>query len=176
MGKNKISTKTIQYSVYDRTNGGTTYIGDTVTYTRPDVEMQTDGFSGAGIMGEIDLPTLGQLAGMEGELAFNMTTEKMVDLFAPKAHTIEVRWVTNVINTATGNIEVQANKEIVKFLPKSISLGDIEGNETNESSMTYEILAYQYIIDGKSVMKIDKLNNVFMVGDTDYSARIRNLL
>lgn len=172
----KISTKTIQYSVYDKTSGKNKYVGDTTTYTRPDIEMQTDGFSGAGIMGEIDLPTLGQLAGMEGELAFNKTTEEMVALFTPTAHTIEVRWVTNTLNTATGDIEVQANKEIVKFLPKSISLGDIEGNETNEASMTYEILSYQYLIAGKTVIKIDKLNNVFIVNGVDYSAKIRNLL
>lgn len=172
----KIATKTIQYSVYDKTNGGSKYVGDTATYTRPDIEMQTDGFTGAGIMGEIDFPTLGQLAAMEGELGFNKTNEQMVNLFAPGSHTIEVRWVTNVINSATGAVEVQGNKEIITFLPKSISLGDIEPNETNESSMTYEILAYQYLINGKSVMKIDKLNNVFIIGGKDYSAKIRDLL
>lgn len=172
----KISTKTIAYSIYDKTSGKNKHIGDTTTYTRPDIEMLTDTFSGAGIMGEIDLPTLGQLGAMEGEIAFNKTTEEMVDLFSPIAHTIESRWVTNVINTATGNIEVQSNKEIIKLMPKSISLGDIENNEANESSMTYEILAYQYLINGKSVVKIDKLNNVFMINGVDYSEKIRNLL
>lgn len=174
--KKKIATKTIQYSIYDKTSGSSKYVGDTTTYTRPEIEMQTDGFSGAGIMGEIDLPTLGQLGAMEGEIGFNKTTKEMVGLFTPKAHTVEVRWVTNVIDSATGNIEVQANKEIIKFLPKSISLGDIEANEANESSMTYEILSYQYLIEGKTVMKIDKLNNVFIINGVDYSAKIRNLL
>lgn len=172
----KIATKTIAYSIYDKTSGKIKHIGDTTTYTRPDIEMLTDGFSGAGIMGELDLPTLGQIGSMEGELAFNKTTELMVNLFSPKAHTIESRWVTNVIDKATGNIDVQSNKEILKILPKKISLGDIENNETNESSMTYEILAYQYIIDGKSVIKIDKLNNVFIINGVDYSEQIRDLL
>lgn len=172
----KISTKTIMYSVYDKTDGKTKYVDDTTSYKRPDIETLTDTFTGAGIMGEIDLPTLGQLAAMEGELAFNKTNEKMIALFTPEAHTIETRWVTNVINTATGNISTQSNKEIVKLFPKTLSLGEIEGNEANESSMTYEILAYQYIIDGKSVIKIDKLNNVFMINGIDYSAKIRDLL
>lgn len=172
----KISTKTIMYSVYDKTGGKNKYIDDTTSYKRPDIEMLTDGFTGAGIMGEIDLPTLGQLGAMEGELAFNKTTDKMVELFTPEAHQIEVRWVTNVIDTATGNITTQGNKEIIKLLPKTLSLGEIEGNETNESSMTYEILAYQYLINGKSVIKIDKLNNVFIVNGVDYSKKIRDLL
>ena len=172
----KISTKTIMYSVYDKTSGKAQYIDDTTTYKRPEIETLTDGFTGAGIMGEIDLPTLGQLGGMEGELGFNKTNEKMIDLFTPKAHTLEVRWVTNVLNTSTGNVTVQSNKEIIKILPKKLDLGEIEGNETNEASMTYEILSYQYIIDGKTVIKIDKLNNVFIINGVDYSEKIRNLL
>lgn len=172
----KIATKTIMYSIYDKTSGKPKYIDDTTSYKRPEIEMLTDGFTGAGIMGEIDLPTLGQLAAMEGEIAFNKTNGAMIELFTPKAHTIESRWVTNVLNTATGNVGVQSNKEIVKIVPKKIDLGEIEGNEKNESSMTYEILAYQYIIDGKTVIKIDKLNNVFIVNGVDYSAKIRSLL
>ena len=172
----KISTKTIQYAIYDKTNGKSTYVGDTTTYTRPEIEMLTDGFTGAGIMGEIDLPTLGQIGAMEGELGFNKTTTQVIKLFTPEAHTIEARWVTNVINTANGKIETQGNKEIIKLLPKTLSLGDIENNETNESSMTYEILSYQYLINGKTVMKIDKLNNVFIINGVDYFKRIRNLL
>ena len=172
----KIATKTIMYSIYDKTSGKPKYIDDTKSYKRPEIEMLSDGFTGAGIMGELDLPTLGQLAGMEGEIAFNKTNAKMIALFTPEAHTIESRWVTSVLNTATGNVAPQSNKEIVKILPKKIDLGEIEGNEKNEASMTYEILAYQYIIDGKTVVKIDKLNNVFMINGVDYSEKIRNLL
>lgn len=172
----KIANKTIMYSVYDKTSGKAKYVDDTTSYKRPDIEMLSDGFSGAGIMGEIDLPTLGQLGGMEGELGFNKTNAKMVALFTPEAHTLEVRWVTNILNTATGNASVQSNKEIIKILPKSISLGEVKGNETNESSMTYEILSYQYIIEGKTVIKIDKLNNVFIVNGKDYSKKVRDLL
>lgn len=172
----KIATKTIMYSIYDKTSGKAKYIDDTTSYKRPEIEMLTDGFTGAGIMGEIDLPTLGQLGGMEGEIGFNKTNKKMIDLFTPKAHTIEARWVTSVLNTSNGNVTAQSNKEIVKLLPKKIDLGEIEGNEKNEASMTYEIIAYQYILDGKTVIKIDKLNNVFIINGVDYSAQIRNLL
>ena len=171
-----IATKTIQYSIYDRTDGTAKYVDDTATYKRPDIEMLTDGFTGAGIMGEIDLPTLGQIGGMEGEMTFNRTNQKVVALFSPGSHIIEARWVTNVLDTATGASKIQANKEIITLLPKSLSLGDIEGNETNESTMTYEVVAYEYIIDGKSMIKIDKLNNVFIVNGKDYSAQIRDAL
>lgn len=172
----KIATKTIQYSVYDRTDGGAKFVEDTSSYTRPDIEMMSDGLSGAGIMGEIDLPTLGQIDSMEIEIALNKTNERAIGMFAPGAHTAEIRWVTNVLNAATGESTVQANKDIVKYLPKSLSMGDIENNETNEGTLTGEVLTFQHIIDGKTVIKIDKLNNVFMVNGKDYAEVIRNSL
>ena len=172
----KIATKTIQAAIYDRTSGTAKYVDDAKTYKRPDIEMMSDGFSGLGIMGEVDLPTLGQIAGMEGEIGFNGTNEKSVVLFAPGTHVIEARWVSNVLDTATGVSKAVANKEIVTYLSKNFSLGDIESNEANESTLTYEIIAYEYIRDGKSLIKIDKLNNVFIVNGVDYSAQIREAL
>lgn len=172
----KIATKTIQYSIYDRTNGSAKFVEDTTSYTRPEIAMMSDGISGSGIMGEIDMPTLGQLDSMEVEVTLNKTNERAIEMFAPGAHTMEVRWATNVLNSATGGSSVQANKEIIKYLPKTLSLGDIENNETNEGTLTGEVLTYQYIIDGKTVIKIDKLNNVFIVGGKDYSAAIRSAL
>lgn len=172
----KISTKTIQYKIYDRTSGSAVFVEDTTSYTRPEIPMMTDGISGSGIMGEIDMPTLGQLDSMEIEVALNKTNERAVAMFAPGAHTMETRWVTNVLDTSTGSSKIQANKEIIKYLPKTLSLGDIENNETNEGTLTGEVLTYQHIIDGKTVIKIDKLNNVFIVNGKDYSSEIRSAL
>lgn len=172
----KIATKTIQYSIYDRTSGKAQFVDDTKTYTRPEIAMMSDGLSGSGIMGEIDLPTPGQLDSMEFELALNKTNARAIEMFAPCAHTIEARWVTNVLDTATGNSKVQANKEIIKYLPKTLSQGDVENNETNEGTLAGEVLTYEHIIDGKSVMKIDKLNCVFIVNGKDYYSDIRKAL
>ena len=172
----KISTKTIQAAIYDRTDGKATYVDDSATYKRPDIEMITDGFSGLGIMGEIDLPTLAQVGGMEGEIGFTNSSKRSTALFAPGSHIIEARWVTNVLDTSTGKSSVVAHKEICTILPKNLGLGDIEPNEANEPSLTYEIIAYEYICNGESLIKIDKLNNVFMVNGVDYSKQIRDAL
>lgn len=172
----KIRNKTIQYSVYNRDGSKPKYVGDTNSYTRPSIENLTDTIAGAGLMGEVDLPAIGQLASMECELAFNKTNTEFVELAAPKAHKIEVRWVTDIVDSANSSIGIEANKEIMTVIPKSAELGDIEGNSTNEASITFEVLYYQYIIAGKSVLEIDKLNNVYKVNGVDYSAKIRNAL
>ena len=172
----KYASKTIQYSIYDRTNGGSEYVGDTSSYTRPEVEYLADTIKGTGLMGEIELPTSGQIGAMSIELSFNKTNKKFTELLAPKSHKIEVRWATDVLNSSTGATEVEANKEIVTFVPKTGSLGDIESNETNEATLNGEVLYYQYIINGESVIEIDKLNMILKVNGVDYSEAIRNAL
>lgn len=172
----KIANKTIQYSIYQRDNGKADYIGDTASYTRPDIETMTDTIAGAGLMGEVDMPTPGQIGSMEGEITFNKTNEKFVKLFSPRAKTIEVRWVNDSIDSSNANVSMTANKEIMTIMPKTASLGDIEGNATNEATLSFEVLYYQYFIDGKPILEIDKLNNIFKVDGVDYSAEIRNAL
>lgn len=173
----KIATKTVQYAIYDKTNSKkSVYVDDTQSYTRPSIEMLSDEITGAGIMGEIDIPALGAIASMEGEITLNKTNEKAIALFTPTAHKIEIRWVTNVLDSKTGTSTTQANKEIITMLPKNLELGDIETNETNEGTLTFECLTYEYIVDGKSKIKIDKLNNVFIINGTDYSKKLRDAL
>lgn len=172
----KIRNKTIQYAVYNRDSGKASYICDTSSYTRPDIEALTDTIKGAGIMGEIDLPTLGQIGSMEAEITFNKTNTEYVDLTAPMAHKIEIRWVTDLIDSSNATTGIEGNKEFLTVVPKKSELGDIETNETNEATITFEVLYYQYIVAGKALIEIDKLNNIFKVNGVDYSAQIRNAL
>ena len=172
----KIRNKTIQFAIYNRDNGKAQFVCDTSSYARPSLESMTDTVKGAGLMGEIDLPTIGQLGSMEVEITFNKSNSEYIALTSPKAHKIEVRWVTDIMDSANASINVEANKEFLTVIPKKSELGDIESNETNEATITFEVLYYQYIVAGKSVLEIDKLNNIFKVNGVDYSAQIRKAL
>lgn len=168
----KLANKTLQYSVYDRTSGSAKYVEDTTKYKRPSIENLTDTLKGAGIMGEIDLPTLGQIGSMEIEITFNKTNAKAVALLSPETHTIEVRWVNDSFDSKTGGVSIESNKEIIKYMTKTFENGEIESNSTNEATLTGEVLTYQYILNGKSVVEIDKLNNVYKINGKDYTANI----
>lgn len=172
----KYANKTIQYAIYNRDSGTAKFICDTSAYKRPSIENLTDTIKGAGLMGEIDLPTLGQVGSMECEITFNKSNAHFVELSAPKAHSLEIRWVTDVLDSANVQVGIEASKEIMTVIPKKAEFGDIETNETNEGTLAFEVLYYQYIVDGKSLLEIDKLNNVYKVNGVDYSASIRNAL
>ena len=172
----KHGNKTIQYSIYDRSAGNPDFIGETTSLKRPSLEMLTETMSGAGFAGEIDLPTLGQLSAMEYEISFKNANEKAIKLFGQKAQHLEARWVTDVLDTATGKIGIRANKDIIKCIPKKIDLGSVEGNATNETSVTFEVTYFKHIQDGKALIEIDKLNNVFIINGVDYAKELREAL
>lgn len=172
----KLKGNTIQYSVYDRTKGKAKKVADTTTYTRPPIEKMTETFAGSAVPGEIDLPAYLALNSMEGAMGFTQSNDDVVELFTPVAHKIEVRWVAETLNSATGNMEICAYKELITMLPKAMDLGELENNTANENELTYEVLAYELIIEGKSKIKIDKLNNVLKINGTDYASKVRNAL
>lgn len=172
----KYGNKTLQYKAYDRTKGKPEFMPDVTSYKRPDIEEMTDTISGAGIMGEIDLPTLGQLSSLEVEFGFRRANKKSIELFAQEAHEIEVRWVTDVLDTAGAKITTCANKDIIKTVPKKLSLGNIETNSTNEATVSMECIYFKHIQDGETLIEIDKLNNVFIVNGVDYAKAIREAL
>ena len=172
----KYGNKTLQYKIYNRTSGKPDFITDTTSYKRPDVEVMTDTISGAGIAGEIDMPTLGQLSAMEIEIGFKRANKKAVELFGQKTQEIESRWVTDVLDTSGAKISTCANKDIIKAIPKKLSLGNVETNSTNDSSVTLEVVYIKHIQDGETLFEIDKLNNVFIVNGVDYAKQIREAL
>ncbi len=170
------SNKTVQYAVYSRDGGSPAYVQDTTTITRPSLEFLTDTLSGAGINGEIDMPTYAQLGSMTYEIGLRRTNPRAVALLSPGTHELETRWVTDTIDTSTGAASVSANKEIVKGFAKSLEGGTLENNASQEANLVLEVAYYKYIQDGETLIEIDKLNNVFLVNGVDYGQAVRDNL
>lgn len=170
------NNKTVQYAVYNRTSGSSKFVGDTTVLARPNLELLTDTIKGAGILGEVDMPTISQLGSMSYEITLRKQNDDAVALFEQKNQEIEVRWVSDYVDSTTGNSSVIANKDIVKGMPKSLSGGSIENNTQNESTVVLEVLYIKHIQNGVTKYEIDKLNNVFIINGVDYGKIIRDNL
>lgn len=169
----KFGNKTLQYALYDRTDGGRTFVQDTTDVTRPDLEFLTDTLKGAGILGEIELAALAQLKSMSHAISLNRSNPKAAALFAPKTHELELCWVTDVLDSATGKLKTSQNKEIFKAIPKKLSGGKLENGSNEGGSLELEDIYYKYIQDGVTIHEIDKLNNVCIISGVDYAKEIR---
>ena len=168
--------KTLQYAVYDRTEGRAQFVQDTTTVTRPSIELLTDTIKGAGILGEIDMPALGQIGSLNYEIGLRRTNPRAVALFAQKTHELEVRWVTDVVDSNNAKIGTSANKDIFKGVSKKMEGGTLENISAQETTLGFEVVYFKHIQDGKTMVEIDKLNNVLIVDGIDYAKEIRDNL
>lgn len=172
----KINARTIKYTIYDRSGDRAKLIGETTSVTLPNLEYLTEAISGAGINGEIDFPTLGQIGSAVLAIAHRGLGDGIITLSAPKVQNIEIRWAAYAIDEATGATEIVDKKVIFKGLPKKLDSGVVEPNKAEESATEFEMLYYKLIIKGKTRIEIDKLNDVFIVDGVDYNAAIKNVL
>lgn len=172
----RYNARTIKGALYDKTEGRSKLLCDTVTVTYPDLELLTETLKGVGINGEIDLPTYGQLGSLEVEISHNGLSADTIKMFGQQKQELEHRWASQVLDSEKGSSEVVGKKVIIKGLPKKLGIGSIEPNKAEEPTSSFEVLYLKYIIGNQPVLEIDKLNDVFKVGNVDYSEALRNVL
>ncbi|MBN1048709.1 phage major tail tube protein [Clostridium botulinum] len=164
----EIKNKTIDFSVYVRDSGSADKIGNTTDITLPSIEKITDTIKGSGIMGELDLPTYGQISSMETEISMRVSDDKFAVLSS--ANQLEYRWVTDSYDTSTGKARVIPNKAFLTVANKKADEGKIESGASQDGSLSFEVIAYKRICDGKEILNIDKLNGIYSInGKNMYS-------
>lgn len=172
----RYQSRTIKGALYDRGNGAPKLLADVVGVTYPDLELLSETLKGAGINGEIDLPTYGQFGSLVIEVSHNGLGTDVVKTFRMQTQQFEHRWAAQVLNSENGQSEVQGKKVIFHGIPKKLGLGSIEPNKAEGSSSAFEVTYLKYIIGNTVALEIDKLNDKFVVDGVDYSAAIRNVL
>lgn len=172
----KYQSRSIKGTLYDKKHGGAKWLSDTVTVTYPDIEFLSETLKGAGINGEIDLPTYGQLGSLEVEIAHNGLNKENIKLLRLEKQELEHRWASQVMNTETGATEVVGKKVIFHGVPKKMGIGSIEPNKAEEPSTALELLYIKYMIGNQVMFEIDKLNDKVIVDGVDYSAKVWNVL
>lgn len=157
-----ISNKTVDYRIYSRRTGTPKLICNTKSVELPAIEKMTDTVKGSGIMGELDLPSYGQFSSMELSVNTGVSDEtNMTELLL--TNDIEIRWVVDAIDVATGTTNVIPHKAFIKVVPKSGEEGTVEAGSSMDGSYKYEVTAYKRVIGGKEVLNIDKLNGIYAI-------------
>lgn len=172
----KYQARTIKCALYDKGDGISKRLSDTTSITFPDLEHLTETMKGAGINGEIDLPTIGQFGSLVIEVAQNGLTRDVVNTFRMKTQHLEARWAGQTLDSTSGASEVIGKKMIFKGIPKKLGLGSIESNKPEENTISFEVIYLKYIVGNEVWLELDKLNDKFVVNGVDYSAAIRNVL
>ncbi len=167
----KLQSKTINYAVYNL-SAGREHIGDTTKVQLPSVEHLTDTVKGAGIMGEIDMPSLPMPGSMTTAITQRIDSITAAKLSAPGMQSLEIVWNVDELDGSSGAVRAVQHKAFIKGLCKKYDQGGVESGAAMESSMELEIIYYKRIIDGKNVLEIDKLNNIYRLLGKDLAPKL----
>lgn len=172
----KQTNKTINYSIYRRDNNRPTYINDTTNLQLPAIEYLKDTLKGAGILGEVEMPTPGQIAAMTFTINIRASNEDSAYLIQPGVIDLEARWASDRFDPSSGKTETVANKAFLKVLVKKFDEGKIEANAAAEGSYEYEVIAYQRIMNGKEILHINKFTGDLIINGKNYGKDIQAAL
>lgn len=171
MAKN-IPTKVNRYNVY---NEAERLLGVGEELTLPDFEASSETVSGAGILGEIDDPTIGYFGNQEMEIPFRVLDQEAVDLLdMTRAVRLTVRGAVQVTDSE-GDIIPQAIRVVVRGRASKFSPGKLKAGTAMETRVTLTLLYILIEIAGKSVLELDKLNEVYKVNGKDMLAKIKEM-
>lgn len=172
MAVNVVRDKLINYEVF---LSGQRKLG-MADVTLPEVSYKTESISGAGIGGEIDMPTLGQTDSMELGIKWRTINEDVTALLRQDAQDLEIRGANQHYDAGTGKLKVQAVKVFARVLAKKGTFGTFTPAAKADAENTMEVLYLKILIDGKKKVEIDKLNYIHYVDGVDYLASVRGAL
>lgn len=171
----KYGSKTVNYNLYHKQNGKMKLLGDTTSLQLPSLEYQSDSMKGAGIMGEMDMPSPSPGA-MTFSVSLRVDGSEAVALGAPTIQELEVRWVTDRLDSSDMTVAVDAHKAIIKGYTKKFDPGKVEAGAAQDVSVDVEVFYYKKVLNGVATVEVDKLNGVLMVGGTDYYKQVNDNL
>ncbi|OLS34219.1 hypothetical protein BTR22_19210 [Alkalihalophilus pseudofirmus] len=168
-----IPDKLINYNVYSDEEK---LVGVQAETTLPNFENMTETLSGAGILGEIETPTLGHFGSQTMELSFRTIGDQTFKFMENEEQTITLRAAQQSYDTTRGQIQARGLKVVVKGMSKGSNLGTFAPNQATSTTATIEVAYIKVEHDGNVLLEFDKFNAIYVVNGKDLLADVRNYL
>lgn len=166
-----IPDKINMFNVY---KAGKKLIGVSDEVSLPDLEAMTETVSGAGVLGEIDAPAIGQFGSIEMEIPFRSLDSDMFALASP-LEMIDLTLRASEQVLAAQGIEFKGMRVVTRGMFKGITGGSVKAGSPTNSSVKLELTYYLIEVDGKKLIELDKLNCKYKVNGVDMLAKASSL-
>lgn len=169
---NTIPTKINRYNVY---SAGNRLLGMGDEMTLPDFETSSETVTGAGILGEIDDPTVGYFTNQEIQIPFRVLDPEAVEMLdMTKAVQLEIRGAQQTTNSE-GNIEFRPMRVVVRGRAAKFSPGKVKAGNGMDTSVTLTVLYILIELADKPVLELDKLNEVYKINGKDVLGKVKEM-
>lgn len=167
-----MNTKINLYNCYQ---DGHKMVGLTDEVTLPDFDALTETLSGAGILGEIDEPTLGHFGASEIEIPFLMVDNQMFEMMdMSNSINLTLRISNQAIEQANFKTDFMPSRVVIKGKKKGFTMGSAKQGSAMKPSVKVEILYILIEVNGKKKFELDKINVVYKVNDKDLLQKARS--
>lgn len=170
---NYVPEKINEYNVY---MDGERMIGVVPSVDLPEIGMKSSTVTGAGMLGELDSPTIGQFESMEQELKFNVLYSSAIHVLNPLTAVNLTFRASQQVYDMNGGYAFKGLRIVERGRVKKFKPGKLERAESMEASVTLELTYIMIEVDGTTMLEIDKLNQIYLVNGKDMLADIRALV
>ncbi|SMF88151.1 hypothetical protein SAMN05661091_4142 [Paenibacillus uliginis N3/975] len=144
--------------------------------TLPSLTPLTSTVSGAGILGELDLPSPGHYSSMELGITWRTINKYVFELAGSQMKGLEIRGAFNEFDNTRSAFVTRAIKIVVRGVGKGVDLGTLAVNAATDTTNTIEATYLKIFIDGASVFELDKLNYISRINGKDDMFDVRKAL
>jgi len=150
-----MKTGVIDFAIF---KNGKEYLG-AASVQLPDIVHKVISYSGAGLGGDIELPTA-KVDPMEVTINWTTVTEAAYQLSTLRQHQIELRAVHQGLDRKAAAIAPEGVKYVLTVMPKSVGLGQVQPASPQAISGTYACHSVKMYMGGKLVRHVDPINNI----------------
>ena len=148
----------------------------TAKVTLPSIAYVCTTLSGAGLMGNLEVPYIGMIDNMLMDVEWDTATGDAVKLLTPKKHQLDLRVAEEYWDTQETDVGIWPDKYVTIVRPKSFDPGSIA--PMTSAGIKSQFVAYYFAgyRKGEQLWEIDKRNQKFVVNGVDYWADVRSAL
>ena len=170
---NYVPEKINEYNAY---MDGEKMVGVVPDVDLPEIGMKASEVEGAGMLGVLDSPTIGQFESMEQEVKFNVLYSSAINMLNPLTAVNLTFRAAQQVYDKTGGYAFKGLRIVERGRVKKFKPGKLKRAEGMEATITMELTYILVEVDGTVMLEIDKLNQKYVVNGQDMLAGIAALV
>lgn len=139
----------------------------------PAVTYPVVNITGAGMMGNMEVPLYSMIDTMSMTINWLTPTEDAVKLMTPKKHQLDMRIAEEYWNVEQAEVGLWADKFVVIAHPKTMNPGTVAPMGAADTSGEFSVYYYAAFKNGKSLWEIDKRSMKCVINGVDYAKDLR---
>lgn len=184
----------INFEIFDE---GKRFLG-VADVTLPEIEYMSTEISGAGIAGQVSMPSRWITNSLELTLKFRSVTQWATHLLEQQSHDLTMYGAVNSYKSGgaadyassgssdihgkpssfnqIGQVRAMPVKIAARCLSKKLNLGKFAPNELMESECVFELVTLRVEVDGSEELSLDKFGYILKIHGEDYAADVKSAL